>query len=424
MRQPHSNPWPAVRLLAGLFVVSAGCATAPRPVVPTPDEVAALEARIARDSADWDSMVRLGATYRQVRRPDDAARVLVAAVTARPNDAPGVLHLGLTYEDLGRYPEARTLYERYLAESRGNALKREIRARIPLIQRRELEAAVHDAIARETELAAAVVSQTTVAIFPFLYTGTNEQLQPLSRALAEMLSTDLSQTGRLQIVERAQVQYLLNELNLGATALVEPSTAAKSGRLLSAGRIVQGRITGDDESLRLQAAIVEVAGSPDASRTVEQQDALRMLFEIEKRLAFDIYGSLGVQLTAAERERVNQRPTENLQAVLAFGRGLEASDSGNYALAAREFATAARLDGSFAAARQNADRASQAAAAVATTTDQLAAQALGTFDPSASSLAGVETLVPGATGRDAAPEVLGKEGIGKQTILEIVIKRN
>jgi hypothetical protein len=43
---------------------------------------------------------------------------------------------------------------------------------------------------------------------------------------------------------------------------------------------------------------------------------------------------------------------------------------------------------------------------------------------SASSLAAVEVLVPGASGRDAAPEVLGKEGVGKTTALEIVIRRS
>jgi tetratricopeptide (TPR) repeat protein len=369
-------------------------------------------------------MVRLGAAYRQTKRTEDARRVLERASSLQPNHAPTVLQLGLTYEDMGEYGQAKGLYERYLTVERSNALKREVGARIPLIQRKELEAAVRKAIENEAQLMTTTPAPRSVAVFPFLFAAADTALQPLSRAMAEMLSTDLAQTDRLTVLERTHVQLLINELKLAQTDLVDPGTAAKSGKLLGAGRIVQGRLDGSESDLRVQAAVVEANTGAADMRTVEQQDVLERLFDMEKRLALDLYASLGIELTVAERERVNQRPTQNLQALLAYGRGLGAFDAGDYAAAAREFSRAAALDRSFSAARVSAQRASGLAVATATSTDQLSQRASAGSTASASSLAAVEALVPGAGGRDAAPEVLGKEGVGKTTVLEIVIRRS
>ncbi len=419
------SPGRGMPLALVLPALLAGCAPAVQTTAaPSPGAVRALEASVAKDSTDFDALLQLGQVYRRLKRTDQARQVLERAVALRMQNSQGVLFLGLTYEDLGRYAQARQLYTRYLQDEKSKGLKNEVQARMPLIERKELEAAVRDALAREAELGTSRLAPASVAIFPFLYNGGNAELEPLSRALAEMLVTDLSQTQRLTVLERSRVQFLLDELKLDRTGLVDPATAARSGRLLGAGRIVQGRIAGDQSQLQLQAAVVDAANAGAAARTVQQQDALNRLFDLEKRLALDIYGSLGIELTVAERERVNQRPTQNLQAVLAFGRGLEAQDRADYGAAAQQFQRAASLDRGFAAARRNADVATRAASAQATTTDQLGQRAAASAAGPAASLAVLQALVPGANGRDAAPEVLGTEGIGKSTVLEIIIRRN
>jgi TolB-like protein/Tfp pilus assembly protein PilF len=403
-------------------LVLAACAPAPA-AEPTPSEVAALERRVASDSADMESAARLGAAYRRLRRADEARLLLERVVAERPDDATAVLILGLTYEDLAQFDRAKLVYDRYLEDFGTSRVADRIRARMPLIQRRELEESVRQAIRDEARLNAATTDPAAVGVFPFLYDGSDPELQPLGRALAELLTTDLSQTDRLRVVERSRVQFLLDELALARTQLVDSTTAAQSGRLLGAGRIVQGRIDGTGESLRLEAALVR-ANDAGRLRTVEDEDALERLFDLEKRIALELYASLGIELTAAERERVNQRPTQNLQAVLAFGRGLIASDAGDFDTAAREFEQAASLDGGFSAAREQATRASQTATAAVQTTDQVATQVLPAATDLDALLAAIESIVPTAAGRDPASEALGTEGLGGRTILEIIIRRD
>ena len=58
-----------------------------------------------------------------------------------------------------------------------------------------------------------------------------------------------------------------------------------------------------------------------------------------------------MQLTPAERAAVEQQPTKNIGALLAYGRGVKRYYEGDFRGAAREFRDASRLDPSFGEAR-------------------------------------------------------------------------
>ncbi|HEX7048897.1 MAG TPA: CsgG/HfaB family protein [Longimicrobiales bacterium] len=417
--------WSLAGPLVATALAAAACAPAFRPVAaPAPADVPALEARLARDSSDVDAMISLAAAYRVADRLAEARRLLERANSLRPDDPDAVFYLGLTYEDLERYDDAARFYRRYIAVGGSAPLKSRLEARLRLLEHRRLLAAVRRALADEAELAAAPPQPSTVAVFPFLFAAADSTLRPLSRALAELLVTDLSQTDRLTVLERTRVQLLLDEMRLARTGVVDPATAARSGRLLGAGRIVQSRIEGDETALRLEAAVVDVArGTEDARVTpVTQEDALRDLFDMEKRLALDIYRTLGVELTVAERERVQRRPTENVRALLEFGLGLAEADEGRFAAAAAHFSRAAELDPAFELARARAAAAAAMAAAAGTSTRRLAQDGTTASLPSID-FGLLDELVPNFGGRDAASELLGSEGVdGRAAILQIILR--
>src|SRR5690606_16362345 len=269
---------------------------------------------------------------------------LERATTLRPADARLALLLGIAYEDSERLEEAATLYRRYIETGQDPTLRRQLQGRLHILHHRQLVLSARDAVARETELSATPASPTTVAVFPFLIQTQDTTLGPLGRALAEMLVTDLSQADRLTVLERMQVQLLLNEIQLAEQGLVDPATAARGGRLLGAGQIVQGSVAGSEEALDLNAAIVGVGTGTPEVQSAETNTSIQRLFDAEKALALEIYRVLGVELTAAERERVNRRPTENVRALLAFGLGLEAEDVAAWMLASQYYSQAVSFD--------------------------------------------------------------------------------
>ena len=65
----------------------------------------------------------------------------------------------------------------------------------------------------------------------------------LGRAAADELTTQLFKTNQFSIIERAQLDAILSEQDLGASGRVSAGTAAEIGRLLGAQLILTGSIT-------------------------------------------------------------------------------------------------------------------------------------------------------------------------------------
>lgn len=426
-----------LRLLLLVVALSWGCSTGGyrAPEAPTPAEIPGLERAAAAGPNDVDVLVRLGAAYRAAGRLDDAKRVLQRALRVNHDSGQATFVLGLVYDESNADSAAADLYRRYLADHPDGQISNELRKRLELVRRRALQASVDASLAREAQLASTPPEPHTVGVFPFTYQGADQRLQPLGRALAEMLSTDLSQTNRLKVVERLRVQLLLDEMALSAQQRVQPATAARSGHLLGASRIVQGVLDGSENDLLMQAVVVPVGGdSTAAGEPLSARDPARQFFDMEKQIVLGIYQDMGIELTPAEREAVLHRPTDNLNALLAFGLGLEAQDAGRFQEAATQFTQAAALDPGFASATQKAQQAQSLNAAQGLNLGSMVQTGLASVSAAnasydewvsrVTSFTDLENLLPGILSRDPVPELLGKEGVGESgASVEIIIRR-
>lgn len=402
------------------------------PAPPGPEEIPALEAALARNPGDVDLALLLGTAYRDALRPDDARAVLAPLLEADPAHPELSVLMGVVEEDAERWSAAANHYRTYLATGPEGALAEEVRTRLDTVDRAALQADIREALAAEAALTGAPPDPATVGVFPFVYDGADPQWRPLSRALAELLITDLGVTGRLRVLERVRVQALLDELALAGSGLVDPATAPRSGRLLGSGRVVQGRIAVDGaQRISVDAAVVRTDGQDVAEvRPVDGTAPMQELFDLETRLALDLHAAMGIQLTPAERDAIEERATDNVQALLAFGRGLEALDAGRWADAQQHFDEATGLDPSFALAAsrgsvarravQGADVRSriQARAAMSARRRQ-AVQALRT-SPAAVRNRILRRLDPRK--RAVLAEVLGQDRIGTAILLELVFR--
>jgi len=408
-----------------VLLLAAGCAARRS----SPPDPATLETRLRDDPSSYVTRLQLAAAY---ARDGNAARgipLLEPIVRDDSTDAVAALYLGLGLEAAERFGEAHRLYSRVLDRPAPGPLKRRIRQRLDLLARLELENAVRASLRQEDSLATGPTGARTVGVFPFIVSG-DSALRPLGRALAELLTTDLGQTSRLRVVERVRVQLLLDEMQLGTSRYANPATAARTGRIVGAANLVQGRIDGSESDLAVQAVVVATASPEATTDPANERGPIGRLIDMQKQIAFAVDDRLGVQLTAAERQRVNRRPTENVQALLAFGFGLEASDAGRYAEAARYFDRARQLDPGFEEAGRYSEETRNEAAAATVTTQQLARQIEDAFDTGLTSfqrdrlgLEVIRTAVPAPLVRDASVEVVGAEGVGRGTVIDIIIRR-
>jgi tetratricopeptide (TPR) repeat protein len=429
MNRNRRTGWSIPAKIAVVTLGAAACATGGMRVPAA--EIPSLETQVRTDPANRDARLRLGIAYRGQGRATEAASTLDPLVARDSTDAAALFHLALAYEDLQRWADARMLHEKNRAGGGSARLARQVEARLASLRRWELQEAADAAVQNEGNLPAP--EARTVGVFPFLTTGLNEDLRPYAHAITALLTTDLAQTGRLRVLERAHMQILLDEIRMNETQRMDPATAARAGRLLSAGRIVQGRMDQTTGGIGLTALVVSVDAGPGGTpgRALGQDGALNQLFELEKQLALSLYAELGVQLTVAERERITTRQTENLQALLAFGYGLEAMDAGQYAEAVQHFERAAQLDPQFEEAREELETARGLETGRVTNTTLAARIAMEELGAGAQPptvvvqdrFAEIEAIIPSPQHRDAVTEMLGVEGLTRGGLIVIIVRR-
>jgi hypothetical protein len=152
------------------------------------------------------------------------------------------------------------------------------------------------------------------------------------------------------MVERLRLGALLDEMALGETGRADAATAARVGRLVQAGSMVQGlAMIRSEQDARLEASVIR--GTSEVTDPTRTQGGLRDLLRLEKDLVVGLAERLGYTLSEAERTAILENGTQNLAAFLAYSRALEAEDRGDYQAAAAYYREAVQADPGFTQAR-------------------------------------------------------------------------
>ena len=336
---------------SGLVVLCAGLAIGcgmGRVSEVSPEEIPVLERRVAETPGDGALMLRYAAALFSGERCDSAMVVARGGMTRRPKDALGPLIVGQCLEQDGDFDQAIDVYRRYLSAHPGERGATAVSSREMFAVRGRATAQAREALARESEQAQVATDPQIVAVLPLQIVG-DSQYQPLSRGLAQILTSDLGLLQRFRMVERLQLGALLDEMRLGQSGNVDQASVSRVGQLLRAGRMVQGTAAiPDDADTRLEASVVMANG--EVTGPTSRSGRLRDLMDLEKEVVVGIATQLGYTLSAAERQMILENGTRNLAAFLAYSRGLLAEDMGDYSAAAMHFSDAVGADPNFQAA--------------------------------------------------------------------------
>jgi len=102
------------------------------------------------------------------------------------------------------------------------------------------------------------VARNTVAVLYFDFAGGDPTLLVLRKGLTQMLIADLAGQPNIDVIEREQLQNLLDELKLAKQVKLDEATAAKVGKLLGVHYLVLGGYFSLGETLRVDVRVVEV----------------------------------------------------------------------------------------------------------------------------------------------------------------------
>jgi TolB-like protein len=147
----------------------------------------------------------------------------------------------------------------------------------------------------------------TVAVFDF--ESKDEAVRDFGPKVATLVSANLSADPRLITVERAELEKVLGEQELGLSGAVNPESAAKVGNLTGAKVLVTGRVFQVDGKLVLVAKIIGTETSRVYGEVVNGkagQDIIELAPELAKKIAADVVDKGGTLIAkvATHEERV------------------------------------------------------------------------------------------------------------------------
>ncbi|MBI4535480.1 MAG: hypothetical protein HY708_04320 [Ignavibacteriae bacterium] len=326
-------------------------------------QIASLQSKLSVNPGNADFLRELGVIYFLVKEYPQAKEHLERSYYIQPGDAKTIFYYGMALETLNNQQGALAVYINYTDFSALSPYRKLIEGRYRALTRDIIEQQVQKLIADEAQLGEQNLSPATVAVFPLSYQGTDQKYATLGKGLSELMISDLAQVARLKLVERIRIEALLTELRFATSDKVDPASAPRLGKLLSAGRIVSGTYNvSADNVMRVDVVsldILERQFPPPATQT----DALENLFRLQKDLVFDVLDKMGITLTRVERERIERIPTRNLQAFILYSIGIERDDARDFDGAAVYYQQAVSLDPGFSQAKTKAEAAEALSAA-------------------------------------------------------------
>ncbi len=258
-----------------------------------------------------------------------------------------IFYAGMNLVMMNKQVLAKKVFRYYTVLSRFDPYCKFIKAKYNDLVQNEMEKRAQMAIKMEANISQDQIDDNTIAVLYFMNVVEDPEWNSLSKGLAEMMITDLSQIKRLKVLERVYLQKLIEEMQLGMSELADESMVPRMGRLLKAKTLINGTFAvKSDQDLVITSNLIDILSQSDFQSN-EFSGALKEIFELEKKIVFATINQMGIQLTADEKRRIGKYATKNFEAFKTYCQGLDAYDIGDYGTAMSCFQQAIKLDPHF-----------------------------------------------------------------------------
>jgi tetratricopeptide (TPR) repeat protein len=311
------------------------------------DQARALLYKAVQERPDDSSAWReLGMAWYRSDSLGKAEEAFAASNRISPN-ALSNFYLGLIFEKTGENDKAIRVYGA-AANLQGDGRTRKlIRERLSVLIDRQLAEEARRAVRGEDTLSVQSLPENSIAVINFNGTYLPLDIRPLALGLAELIAADLSKVSGLKVLERTKINVILDELKLGESSYADARIAPRMGKLLGSRRIVLGTVIGSgDSGIRIDGRLVDTVDGA-TSGTHGNEGNLGRFFDVEKKFVFALLDTLGIAISKAERDAIEEVPTESFLAFMAFSKGLSYERQGMYDDAASSFRDAADRDPGF-----------------------------------------------------------------------------
>ena len=165
----------------------------------------------------------------------------------------------------------------------------------------------------------------------------------MQRAFPDMLLKHFVQNGQYTVLEREQMQVLLDELSLSQSGVTEKNDAEKFASVAKVQKVVFGHYGVDRNRLSVTAFIFD-AETKVVDTVATAFGDVNSLCDIDHQVFANLLSRLGKPLTKDDQEQLMCVVSSSLRAAAAFYAGQGEFDAGNYPEALVQFQRAGKLD--------------------------------------------------------------------------------
>jgi TolB-like protein len=194
-----------------------------------------------------------------------------------------------------------------------------------------------------------------VAVSPFENNSEKAEYAALRKGLPDMLTTDLTASSQIRLVERARLNDVLGELDLQKSDFFDPSTASQLGHGLGAEFIVTGSFTVFSDTLRIDARLVDVE-TAEIILSKSSEGPTSTWSKLARELATEILKGLGEELSPLAKKKMKIGDSDSFDALVSYSNSLEHVDAGRVAEAEAALRSALKADPDFTKARASLDK--------------------------------------------------------------------
>ncbi len=180
-------------------------------------------------------------------------------------------------------------------------------------------------------------NKIVISVLYFQNTIKSKDVDWLSKGLADMLISDLSASDDLTLVERENLQKVIDEQHFAQSGFADNNQAIKLGKVLNAEKIVTGSYIVSGNDLRIDIKIIDTSTAEIKSATASGY--LKDLISIEKRMLIAAFKMLDV--TYPENVTID---TNSYFAVQNFYQGVDLLDQGLIQQALEKFEKSEQFD--------------------------------------------------------------------------------
>ena len=166
----------------------------------------------------------------------------------------------------------------------------------------------------------------------------------------------IAKVSQLKVVERDRINFLVDELKLQQSDLVDKSTAVKLGKLVGAHTLLMGGFMKiSKKQFRIDARLVKVeTGEIIKAEYVEGKSD--EIMKLEKELVLKMLADLDVTPSEAEEEAIMEGKDTGFDALYHYSRGLAYEDKKDYVAAFQQYRKALDISPGYVEAEKKMSR--------------------------------------------------------------------